>query len=748
MDAPPAMASLHTMGTDVPCHDEHDRPRIPKDSTSSVLDAAIDLLSTARLDRMAHRISERIKWLAADSAADVHRVVLEGEVLYDGPGVPPEAINATHIARRIASTRHDGDSSRAPLLWVNNDDLVYPFVWDIWRRDPTPGEDLLTRSLCGDDAAHCALQIAALVGGPFWRSFADTSTNLRTGQATPSTCPAWLVDAALASGSRDNVAMACDAAILCETLRALECEASARGHAGLGGRSRLVVTTDSEVWRSQVGCIIRPPTRATSTAVAIAPGFWVLGGTGAAATGDGARLATTRQAAGELARVRAMGTGARLAVAAGDHSHMIDEPPVILSKALRGASVSPGGASRRDALADIIAFADTFTRDCLGSVLAAVAASGIDDDDDGNGDGRCAHSRGGRPSLDASSPAIAITKTIGDLDRCLHAIDEAHLRAYLGALWDSTPPQPMQIFGIGALGFTRADDGWWRDSCGRIVLWSDFVRDVRAAYVNVGCRGRDTSGGRPSRVAHTDPAHAPGLARTLCRNALAGDPRAADWLTILSVASHAWKALAVTVRNVAKWRESGCPVDIVGSTEASSQSGPLVDWVLDVPPHADLVARFEDMQNAFNAKLLDAIEAAGGRVLWPGSGAHETDPREILPCACPGGALARWRDDPAGCRLCLCRALAYVHVTSTYEDYPDYHRLTCRGALIEALTCTPLDIDGCQILATETACRLVGDEARAIRALVRALYTVDPLRRLVIHRAQAAMVPVLTDAPS
>ncbi|ATE82548.1 hypothetical protein pdul_cds_784 [Pandoravirus dulcis] len=741
------MALLHTMGTGVPCHDEHDRPRRPKGATSPMLGAAIDLLSTTRLDRMAHRISARIKWLAGNSAADVHRVVLEGEVLYDGPGVPPEAIDATDIARRIASAKHDGDSSRTPLLWVNNDDSAYPFIWDIWRRDPTPGGDLLMWSLCGDDAAHCALQIAALVGGLFWRSLADTSTNLRTGRATPSMCPAWLIDAALASDSRDNVATACDAAILCETLHALECEASTRGHAGLGGHSRLVVTTDSEVWRSQVGPIVRPPTRVTSTAVAIVSGFWVLGGTGAAAAGDGARLVTTRQAAGELARVRAMGTGARLAVAAGDHSHMINEPPVILSKTLRGASVSPGGASRRDALADIIAFADTFTRDCLGSVLAAVAASGIDGD--GNDDGRCAHSRGGRASLGASSPAISITETICDLDCCLRAIDEAHLRAYLGVLWDSAPPQPMQIFGIGALGFTRADDGWWRDSCGRIVMWSDFVRDVRAAYVNVGCRGRDTSGGRPSRVAHTDPAHAPGLARTLCRDALAGDPRAADWLTILSVASHACKALAATVRNVAKWRESGCPVDIVGSTAtAPSQARPLVDWVLDVPPHADLAARFEDMQNTSNAKLLDAIEAAGGRVLWPGSGAHETDPREILPCACPGGALSRWRDDPAGCRLCLCRALAYVHVTSTYDDYPDYHRLTCRGALIEALTCTPLDIDGRQILATETACRLVGDEARTIRALVRALYTVDPLRRLVIHRAQAAMVPVLTDAPS
>nr|UMO78469.1 hypothetical protein [Pandoravirus belohorizontensis] len=546
--------------------------------------------------------------------------------------------------------------------------------------------------------------------------------------------------------------MACDTAILYETLRVLECEASARGHAGRGRRSHLVVTTDSEMWRSKVGYTTRPPTRVASAAVAIVPGFWVLGDTSATATEEGARLVTTRQAAGELARVRAMGTGARLAVAAGDRSHTIDEPPVILTETLRGASVGPGGASRRDALADVIAFVDRHTRDCLGSVLAAVAASGTDDNDNGNGsggdDGRYAHSRRGRASLDASSSAMAITETIRDLDRCLHAIDEAHLGAYLGALWDSVPPQPAHIFTVSRRGFTRTDDGWWRDSCGRIVLWSDFVRDVRAAHANVGCAGRDSPGGRPSRVAHTDPACAPGLARALCWDALAGDPRAADWLAILSVASHTWKALAVTVRNVAEWRDSGCPVDIIGSTGVSSQARPLVDWVLDVPPHADLAARFEDVQNTFNAKMLDAIEAAGGRVLWTMSSGHATDPHAILPCTCPGGALARWRDDPAGCRLCLCRALECVHVTSTYEDYPDYHRLTYRGALIEALTCTPLDIDGRQILATETACRLVGDRARTIRALVRALYTVDPLRRLVIHRAQAAMVPVLTDALS
>nr|UMO78461.1 hypothetical protein [Pandoravirus belohorizontensis] len=133
-DAPPATASPHMTSTDVPRHAEPNPYQRRKGTTSPVLDAAIDLLSTARLDRMARRISARIKWLAGGSAGDVRRVVLEGEVLYDGPGVAPEAIDATDIARRIASAKRGSVSGREPLLWVNND-LVYSFMWDIWRCD-------------------------------------------------------------------------------------------------------------------------------------------------------------------------------------------------------------------------------------------------------------------------------------------------------------------------------------------------------------------------------------------------------------------------------------------------------------------------------------------------------------------------------------------------------------------------------------------------------------------------------------
>ncbi|AGO82339.1 hypothetical protein pdul_cds_329 [Pandoravirus dulcis] len=743
------MASSHTNAP--PCCDDHDGSHRERDDTSPVLGAAIDLLSRARLDRIAHRISAHIGLIACDHAG-VRRVVLGDDVLYDGPGVPAEAIDTKAIADRVVFTCRGDDCDHAPLLFVN-DRQVHPHVWDIWNGDRPLGEELLARSLAGDDVAHCAMEIAALMGDTFWRSFADTSTNFRTGRATPSVCPAWLVDATLASDGCNSVLTACDAAILYDIVRTLENEASIGRRAELD--RRVVLTTNSAL--DALGPGPRPATRVTSTAVGITPGFWVFGGTGGVAAATGARLMTTRQMSSELARVRALGSTMGVLVDVGNRIHSISESCVALSETLRGASVSPGGASRRNALADIIAFADAFTRECLGSVLAVVAASGIDDDDT-NDRRRDLLNSGRVHSLTLSGARVtSAQETVCDLGHRLRAADEARLRARLRPLLSGKPFPRARIYAYTYadgvfLGQRHYDDGLWRDSCGRVVFWSSLVRRILAtrseAYhqQDYALRGGQT---QECRTAHIDPACAPDWTFALCRDALAGDPRATDWLAVLSMASLAWRALAVTVRNVVRWNESGCPVDAaIEGTSGRDRS--MVDWMLDVPPHQDLAVRFGDAQDAFNARLLDAIRADGGRIPPPTPSAidneHAIGPR----CACPSGVATTWHDtvENSYCCLCLFRTLAYVRVS--YEDGARgwCYRPTYRGALIEALTCTPLATDGRQILATETACHLAGDEADGIRALVRALYTVDSLRTSVIHRAQAAMVPVLTDALS
>lgn len=705
--------------------ESHGRDRVAGDNkhhgAPSTLSRAIDLLMRGQEAYRRRRLSTFLRHAAG--ASGVRHLVIDADVIYQGAPLPIEQVDTDAVIRRIAlhCREFQNDDDYSVTMFING----YPVIlsdWDIWRGDEELAEGLLARSLRGDTAAHCALGIAAVVGGSFWKSFADTSTHFCTGRAPASTCPMWLVDAALGSASRNQTGEACDAALLCDALTTLEHEATI-GHR-TEHKHRMVATTDSDKWRSKVGKTMRPASRVTVTAINVAPGFWIVGTTGVGAMAE-AQLATTRQVSITLAHVRAMGSGAKVSVAVAGRRHRLAEPAVLLSSALRRASVAPGDPLRRDALANMIAFGDRNARERLGSILAAVASADIKDN---------------RPSTSGPSlkrPDDLAAEPIRALGRLLHATDEARLRARLGLFWDDGGSGGRATMAFVGHRLERGVDGIWRDRAGRIVLWSDFVRLACASRVSiyrddgtVTCRYQAI----PSRTVQQGPARAPELAYALCRDAMAGVAHAADWLAILSMASPTWETLYVTARNVIQWTEDKCPLPDKGTW-----SDPLIDWVLDVPPHQDPLARLGDVYDKFNAKLVNTIEASGGRV----------DDRHMLPQPSSLGDAdgarpsSRSGGNPSCCRR-ICRTLSWIWVRGSDDALG--RRATCKSAVIKALTRNPIGIDGRQILATESMCHLLGQEARGVHALVRALYTVDSLRDLVIHRAQTEMVPILTDS--
>lgn len=701
----------------------HNRDRVNGDNkhrdASSAVCQAIDLLTRGQEAYRIRRLSAFLRHAAG--ASGVRHLAIGADVIYEGAPLPIEQVDTDAVVRRIAPycRESQNDDDYAVSMFING----YPVIlsdWDIWRGDEVLAEELLVRSLQGDDAAHCALEIAALVGDSFWKSFADTSTHFCTGRAPASVCPAWLVDAAMGSANRNQTGEVCDAAILCDALTALEHEIAIEHRAGHG--RRIVATTDSDKWRSEVGKTTRPASRVTVAAINVAPGFWIVGATGVAAMTE-PQLVTTRQVSHALAHVRAMGSGARVYVAIADRRHRLAEPAVILSSALRRASVAPGDPLRRDALANMIAFADRNARERLGSILAAVASAGIQDD------------RPSTPGTSLKRRDDTIAEPIRVLGRLLRATDEARLRARLGLFWDHGGPRGRVTMTFGGHRFKRDVDGMWRDRAGRIVLWGDFVRLACASRVNIYCcdGGTVTSRDRiiPSRTAQYGPAHAPDLAYALCRDAMAGVAHATDWLAILSVASPTWETLYVTARNVVRWIEDKCSL-----SDRQAWSDPLIDWVLDVPPHKDSVACLGDVYDKFNTKLVDTITARGGRI----------DSRHMSSQSPSDGAddaqLSRSDGNPS-CRRRICRTLSWIHVRNSVNALERH--ATCKSVLMKALTHGPIGIDGRQILATESVCHLLGERARGVYALVRALYTVDSLRDLIIHRTQAEMVPILTD---
>ncbi|AVK76370.1 hypothetical protein pneo_cds_763 [Pandoravirus neocaledonia] len=722
MFVPNSSVLPHAHGLAVPCGRDQTMGGDKHRDASSTLCRAIKLLVHGQDAHRRRRLTALFNHATFPSG--VRRLAIGADVIYAGAPLPVEQVDVGAIADRIRRYFKPHDDDDDPLCLFVNRYTVILSEWDIWRGDGDLAEELLARSLQGDEAAHCALEIAALVGDSFWATFADTSAHFCTGRAPASACPAWLVDAARGSTGRDQTGEACDAAILRDILAALKREI-AIGHTVSRGHP-IAATTASDKRLSDANRTTRPVSRVTITAINVAPGFWIARGTGMGVM-IGPQLATTRQVSDALAHVRAMGSGAKIRIDANGRRHTIAEPTVLLSDALRQVSVSPGDPAHHDALANMIAFADRDTRERLGSIVAALAGAGIGS---------------GRPSTPCPSLKVpgerggTVAESIRSLGRLLRATDEARLRARLGPFWDHGGPCGRATMTFGGHRIERDVDGMWRDRVGRIVLWADFVRLAHANRVDI---YRDVDSGTShyrkiaSRAAQYGPNRVPDLAYALCRDAMAGAAHATDWLAILSMASSTWKTLYVTVCNVIEWIAGECPLP-----GEKTWSDPLIDWVLDVPPHKDLVACLGDLYDTFNAKLVDTIKASGGRIIESQYGPWEPPPDAT------SDMPARRSEENPPCRQRICRTLSWVCVYDSNGALE--RRATCKSVLIETLNNSPIGIDGRQILSTETMCQLLGKKARGIYALIRALYTVNPLRDLVIHRAQAEMVPILTDA--
>ncbi|AGO82337.2 hypothetical protein pdul_cds_328 [Pandoravirus dulcis] len=673
-------------------------PLLPMDdeAVSAVIGEAVALVAQAYADCKTHYIALGVMWRSSMYRDDpIASIAFNGECLYAGEPIAPEDAGANVIAR-IAQA---DDKLYRRTIYING--RLPP--WDRYVRLPheNHGGEWLVRALRGDDVAHCALMIAAMVGCSEWKALASTATNLRTGRACPRLARlAALVADARASG--DPFDVACDAVFIGDTLNALGAEAAA----------------DDGSARREISLI--PWDGAGIGAVSAGPGAWRLAkvnGAGTIETIDD-DVMTARDAARAMAVARARPSDALTMTISIDGCRIGVLPLVggFLCDAIEGAALDSREDHRRaldDAL-PLIGYGSM--KRCLTTVAeSADAATAF-----------------GTPTPLADNRAAA---SLAHLEEDLKRADLDRLRRHLGAHWERATPQHA----VATMGHTFNVDarGTWRDDRGRAVSWDDFTRlmyarDRSAAAESVLVTATSMHRGTNVRahMAHRDPCHAPDLAHGLCRHALAGDTRATACLMVLSIMSPQWTMLARTVANVVRWVDQGCP-----PSPADRWADPLVDWILDVRPHEDAREHFDGAQKAFSAAAIadlvgkghpvppcTVVDAASGRAL---AAVCNCAPRPDNDANAPAEWCCVWKLER---RLLIEKGAASPYYVDTY-----------RSAVVARLTCTPLATDGRQILAAEAFCPLLGERGRGVEALVRALYTVDSLRTKIMDPAQLAL---------
>nr|UDO47149.1 hypothetical protein [Pandoravirus massiliensis] len=631
-------------------------------------------------------------------------VALNGEVLYEGAPIAGDAVGH-EIIDRIARA----------------DPTLYPRTLRVNGRASSPNEsgsyEIFVRSwlasaLCGDDVAHCALAIAAMLGKPEWKIFVDTATNLRAGKTCPRLAQLARVIAAAQEVGRDtSLDLACDGVILCDLLCALEathdvCAGGDKGDAS-NNAFELVVTADE----------------CGAGAVCIGSNAWRLGKT----TGDktvaphGAVM-TTRDVAHALAGARADPTGDDMMSVYDKNGKRVARLPEVdslVEHLIEGASLDACDEHRRalDLVLPLL-YGPAGRRLRLVAQIADASITVA-------------------PTTPAGLDALAY---LASLEETLRDQDVARLRRHIGAHWDEARSGNTIL--LEGVTFSADARGMWRDLYGRTVSWDTFVQTARARGKSVApAVSAPLSWHRMAdiepRVAHRDPRYVTDMAYGLCREALQGDARATDWLRILSIASPEWAVLNETVAGVVAWVKAGCH-----TAEAEPQwSEPLIDWVLDVAPHEDLAARFEGVREAFDALTVGVITAKGHECMTCSAFDSAAGYCRFDTCKC----ASIYKEDPEARAACAWKNKHRILVDE--RSASPYYVDTYIGAVTRCLTRTPLRVDGRQILAVETFCPLLGDAAAGIEALVRALYTCGPVRTRAIEPAQLVLAERALSTP-
>lgn len=659
--------------------------------------AAIDLVARAYLEHKARWIASNLDCRIVDGAVDI---TLNGHRLYTGPaGTAGEA--RAELQARLATAADPSHPmfSRGGYVSAGVDRMT-----DFWKWPQMASHAIqwLNASLApdGDDAAHCALAIAGLVGHRRWAAYADASTNVRTGVSLPWT-PCMV--AATDNTDVDVFIRHCDALFIRDALANVD---------------RLCAHQIRKLPRRRKPYAVYGDLRA----VYVAPGLWDL------ARGPHYKSRGMPPVDGEcmaqmFATARKCSPFKEVCVYVDDRMHAcVGKPDPYIDVSLSWTRVDRDAERTRTLVnASKLSKSGRHARD-LEAIASAVDAA--------------VSARRSNGTLDSWLPPNA--SCIVGLRDALHNEDSSRLRLFVGEFWDAAVPA-SRIECVDH-SFVADAHGVWRNSLGAAISWDDLVRLASiknrhgAAFVEVTPDQRRIN----LRLTRDDPRYAHDFAHRLCRDALAGDRRAVDWLGVLGLASSAWATLDASVSCVLTWLDNGAPLDV-----GREWRDPLVDWALNIGPADDIAARFAAAEDAFNQKALRAITATGqsvGGCCW---------------CAYDGDINADDSGEDYGVHpvavqcdgMCTWRHREQVASFGSESGGGASYTATYRGVVLSFLTRTPLTVSGRHILAVDTLCPLLGERARGVEALVRALYTCERLRRGIIAPAQLALAERALPAP-
>lgn len=646
---------------------------------TSTARAAIDLVAQAYLAYRVDWIASRLDCRLADG---VGVITLNGQTVYVGSADTLDRAR-TELPARLAATVDVDDPMMAQGGYLSEG---VKRVTDFWKQPGPCARDWLETSLCaGDNAAHLALEIAALVGNPRWEAYADTSTNVHTGVALPWT-PCLVAgahntrydlflqdwDTLVIRQVLDRASQSCQH----DTAETRRCRRPVVRHGGL-------------------------------CAVEVAPGQWDLS-RGPSAKSTGLPPVDADCMAQMLACARLVNQHhGDVSLHVGGHMY------ACLQEASKHISISLAQTS--------------LDRDAERTQAVLSAASLMGDPRQRNMRDMAYVVRKAISMCDVSETSDARTVPDGSwlagLRQALHREDSPRLRLSMGAMWDAA--EPSSAIDCANVSFVADAYGAWRDPFGVVASWDDLVR---AAHVKRRL-------GRPHVVlmpgthivevtmTRVDPCVAPDFAYRLCCEALAGDPRVVDWMGVLALASPPWAMLDATVCRVLSWVKDGAPVTTSSPEGSPLWREPLVDWILDVAPGEDAGARFAVAEVEYKNKLAFAATDAADQTIDHACGCDRLGEADRA-AGCDGMCAQRRRTTVSG---------------ATGGTRPFHKKIAYRDAVTTLLTRTPMGIDGRQILAADAFCPFLGEAGRGVEALVRALYTCEPLRTKVLDPAQLAL---------
>ncbi|WBR14869.1 hypothetical protein pkur_cds_695 [Pandoravirus kuranda] len=660
--------------------------------------SAIDLVARAYAEHKTLWITSNLQCRVSGDDATA-TIALNGYTLWTGPAETVDTARAELEARLATATDPSHPMfSRGGYMSVDVDRMA-----DFWRGPELASHVMrwLRASLGpdSDDAAHCAMEIAGLVGHRRWMAYADASTNVRTGIVLPRT---HCITAAADKTDLDALERDCDALAIREALDSVD---------------RLCGSRIREMPRRR-----KPYAVCVSLcAVYVAPGLW------------------------DLARA--------------PYYKSRGLPPVDSDCLARLFATE----RRHQPFANVSLYVDDCIHACVGvlSAYMDISLSWTRVDRDGErtkalvNAARLSRSSIHAHDIEAIGPvadaAVSARRANGTLDawvppdvswiarlrEALHNEDSSRLRLCVGECWDAAVPDSCIICVDHS--FVADAHGVWRNSLGAATSWDDLVKFADAkptrhpsAFVVVSDKRIDL------HFARDDPRYVPEFAYRLCCDALSGDRRAVDWLGVLGLASAAWAMLDETVSRVLSWLDDGASQDV-----GQEWSDPLIDWVFDVGPADDVVGHFAAAEDAFNRKALCAITAAGqstGGWCW---------------CAYNGDINADDTGKDHGVRhpaahcdgLCAWRYRQQVASFGSNPNGKCSYTDTYRALVLSFLARTPLTVSARHILAVETLYPLFGDRGRGVEALVRALYACEPLRKGIIAPAQLALAERALSTP-